>query len=129
LSKTHAQLAALGAISTKTYTFGPFPAGCYLLGGSLEVSDAFDAGLSPTLTIGTVASPLCCVDTSLAGTVPPTSFNYIPALGGFNPSEYVGGSSVVVTVAVGSGNFTSLTTGNFNAVILVSAPLQTVAAS
>lgn len=129
LSKSSAQLKALGAIATKTYSFGPFPAGCYLLGGYLEIPTAFDVGLNPTIAIGTSSDPLCCVDATLAATVSPTSFNYVPALGGINPSANVSGDTVTVTVAVTPGNFTSFTTGNFNAVILVSAPMQTVAVS
>lgn len=129
LSKTHTQLAALGAISTKTYTFGPFPAGCYLLGGYLDVPVGFDAGQSPTLSIGTGSSPNCCADVSLVVPIDSTSFNYVAALGGTNPSAYVGGDTVTITVAVGSGTFATLTTGSFSAVVIVSAPLQAVSAS
>lgn len=129
LTKTRANLVALGAISTKTYTFGPFPAGCYLLGGYLEIPAGFDVGQSPEITIGTTSYPVCCADVGLDAAKAPTSFNYIADLGGLNPSVYVGGESVLVTVLVGSGNFTTLTTGSFNVVVLVSAPLQSVTAS
>ncbi len=130
LSKTGAQLVALGAIATKTWTFGPFPSGCYLLSGYLEISATFDAGLSPTISIGTATYPICCADTvSLSVVKAPTSFVYLADLGGLNPNATVGGDTVKVTVAVGSGNFAAFTTGSFNLVVLVSAPLQAVTAT
>ncbi len=129
LSKTGVQLAALGAVTSKTYLFGPFLPGCYLIGGYIEIPVAFDAGLAPLVSVGTATYPICCVDAlSMSGTKPATAFAYIPDLGGLNINAGVSGDTVDVTIET-TGNFSGFTTGSLNVVVLVSAPLQAVSAT